>query len=296
MGLLLGLAAGLGLALFLDYLDNTLKTPDDVQTHLGVPLLAVIPEMRGDDSTDHTLLRPGAMQGPFAEGYRVLRTALSYSWPEPGPRIVLVTSTGPDEGKSLTSVNVALMLASMDARVLLVDADLRKPTAHARLRARKSPGLSDVLVGRAKASEAIQRVSGTNLSLLASGAHAPSPAELMTGATLRGLLNSLRSFYHWVVIDSPPVGPVTEPLILGPLTDGVVIVAGAEMIPRKAVLRTLARMEEAGARVLGVALNRAQIEKHSYYYSHYYGHYYGRYHEGARIRKVANINEKRAAR
>jgi Mrp family chromosome partitioning ATPase len=92
-----------------------------------------------------------------------------------------------------------------------------------------------------------------------------------------GLLEGLRRFYDWIVIDTPPVGAVSEPLILAPMTDGAVVVAAAEMVPRKAVLHTLERIHETGARILGVVLNRAQVDKHSYYYSHYYGHYYGRY-------------------
>ena len=161
-------------------------------------------------------------------------------------------------------------------------------------------------MGKAKASEAIQqRLKDTTLAYLPSGTHAPSPADLLTNRTMRGLLEGLRKFYDWIVIDTPPVGAVSEPLILAPLTDGVVVVTGAEMVPRKAVLHTLERIHDTGARILGVVLNRAQVDKHSYYYSHYYGHYYGRYygsqsrkHPGRAKRpadpKVAQIDETRA--
>ncbi len=284
LGLLLGAFLSVGLAFFLEYLDNTLKTPDDVRNHLGAPLLGVVPEIAEAQHPDLVVLNPGLDQR-FVEGYRVVRTALNYSWSDPGARIVAVTSTAPGEGKSLTAVNLALTLAQQEGRALLIDADLRKPTTHALVRGRKAPGLSDILVGKAKASQAIQQnLQGTHLSYLAAGTHVPSPADLLTNRTMRGLLDGLRKFYDWIVIDTPPVGAVSEPLILAPLTDGVVVVTGAEMVPRKAVLHTLERIHDTGARILGVVLNRAQVDKHSYYYSHYYGHYYGRYYGGGEHR------------
>ena len=306
LGLVLGAFLSLGAAFFLEYLDNTLKTPDDVRSYLGVPLLGVIPEQSAANEPS-ALLVTAALEGPFAEGYRVVRTALGYSWPDPGSRILIVTSTSPGEGKTLTAVNLAGTLALSGRKTLLVDADMRRPQTHAVLRARRSPGLSDALVGKAKPSEVIQQsVDGVSFAYLPSGTTVPSPADLLTSRTMAGLLDGLRKFYDWIVIDTPPVGAVAEPLILAPLADGVIVVAGAEMVPRKAVGHTLERIADTGARVLGIVLNRAQIEKHSYYYNHYYGHYYGHYYdrshgarpgEGKRMpggARVAKISEKRA--
>ncbi len=276
LGILLGAFLGIGLAFFLEYLDNTVKTPDDVRQHLGTPLLGVVPELTEAENTVLTVLNT-ALDQRFVEGYRVVRTALSYSWSEPGSRIVAVTSTAPGEGKTLTAVNLALTLAAQEGRTLLIDADLRKPATNALLPGNRTPGLSDVLVGKAKASEAIQQLPDTTLAYLGSGTEVPSPADLLTNRTMRGLLDTLRKTYDWIVIDTPPVGAVSEPLILAPLTDGVILVTGAEMVPRKAVRHTLERVHDTGARILGVVLNRAQVDKHSYYYSHYYGHYYGRH-------------------
>jgi succinoglycan biosynthesis transport protein ExoP len=298
LGLALGLFLGVGLAFFLDYLDNTIKTPEDVRKQLGAPLLAVIPEI---DAPTDVVINSGA-ETPLADGYRLLRTSLTYSWPESSSRILLVTSTSPGEGKTVTSVNLALILASMGGKVLLIDCDMRRPQSHTYLRGKKSPGLSDLLVGRARPSDAIQRPPGTTVSLLSAGTRAPSPADLMTLQTMRDFLDGLRGFYDWIVLDTPPVGPVAEALILGPLADGVVVVVGAEMVPRNGVRHTLDRVRETGARLLGVVLNRAQVEKHSYYYGRYYGHYYGHYYGSPSARpaaargKVANIREKRGAR
>jgi capsular exopolysaccharide synthesis family protein len=298
MGILLGLFLSIGLGFFLEYLDNTIKTPDDVRFHLGAPMLGVVPELKGEAAADRVVANPNA-DGPFAEGYRVIRTALGYSWPDAGPRIIVVTSTSPGEGKTLTAVNLAQTLAEGEGRVLLIDADLRKPATHSLVRARRVPGLSDVIVGKAKPSEAIiSRLPGSYLAYLPAGTMAPSPANLLTNRTMRGLLEGLRGFYDWIVIDTPPVGAVTEPLILAPVADGVVVVVGAEMVPRKAVVNTLERIHDTGARILGVVLNRANVEKHSYYYGHYYGHYYGKDY-GRTHRpvpsKVTRIDEKRRA-
>jgi tyrosine-protein kinase Etk/Wzc len=302
LGILLGMFLSVGLAFFLEYLDNTLKTPDDVRTHLGAPLLGVVPELTTDVHPNLVILNT-ALDQRFVEGYRVVRTALNYSWSEPGPRVVAVTSTAPGEGKSLTAVNLALTLATGDGRTLLIDCDMRKPTTHLLVRGKKGPGLSDVLVGRAKLSEAVQTtIPNTHLAYLPSGSSVPSPADLLANRTVASLLEGLRKFYDWIIIDTPPIGAVSEALVLAPHSDGMVVVAGAEMVPRKAVLHTLERIHESGARILGVVLNRAQVDKHSYYYSHYYGHYYGEYYgrktpgrpQRPASSKVTHIDEKRA--
>jgi succinoglycan biosynthesis transport protein ExoP len=291
LGLLLGAFLGVGVGCLLEYLDNTLKTPDDVRP-LGVPLLGVIPEIKHLNES---------AEGPFVEGYRVVRTGLQYSWPEAASRIVVVTSTSPTEGKTLTAVNLALTLAAGEDRVLLVDGDLRKPQVHSLVRANRGPGLSDVIVGKAKPSDAIVRdVAGGRLALLPAGTAAPSPADLLTTHTMRSLLEGLRRFYDWIVVDTPPVGAVAEPLILAPLADGVVVVARAEEVPRKAVMHTLERIHDTGARILGLVLNRAQVERHARYYGHYYGHYYGKYYgqKGASRPvhpKVTDISTRRRA-
>jgi capsular exopolysaccharide synthesis family protein len=178
-------------------------------------------------------------------------------------------------------LNLALTLAAVDGRVLLIDCDLRKPNAHTLLRASRSPGLTDVLTGKLALEAALRAVPGTNLALLASGAKVPSPGDLLTTEAMRGLVSALRRTHRWIVIDTPPVGAVADALALSSLADGLVVVAGAEMVSRKAVLTTLHRIADTGARILGVVLNRAQVMKHGYYYDRYYGHYghYGHYGE-----------------
>jgi succinoglycan biosynthesis transport protein ExoP len=273
LGIVLGLVGGIGLAFFLEYLDNTIKTPHDVRLHLGVPLLAVIPESKATD-LDLVLTSPNA-DARFSDNYRALRTSLRYCWSERKPRVVLVTSSFPGEGKTLTAVNLSLALAANNQKVLLLDADMRRPHCHTLLRRANKPGLSDILVGQCKASEAIQADVSGGFSFLASGTSVPSPTDLIATPILDAVLEGIRDCYQWVVIDTPPVGAVSEALLLASHTDGVVVVAGAEMVARNAVRLTLERLAATRARVLGVALNRAKIEKYSYYYG---GRYHGAYH------------------
>jgi Mrp family chromosome partitioning ATPase len=141
----------------------------------------------------------------------------------------------------------------------------------------RKPGLSDLLVGRTAPSKTIQTLGDRRPHVLAAGVNVPSPPDLIGGSTLNALLDGLRRTYDWVVVDSPPVGVVAEPLVLAPLCDGAIVVAGAEMVPWRAAMHTLERLADAGTRILGVILNRAHIHKRGYYHSHYYSHYYGRY-------------------
>lgn len=266
MGILLGAVAGVALALLRDRLDDTLKTPDDVRVALPATLLAVVPD-RGAAGP--------AEEGAFREGYRLLRAALGHLWREAGGRAVLVTSTAPGEGKTLTSVNLARTLAAAGERTLLIDADLRKPEAHEAVGARRSPGFAEVVAEEAKLEEAIQPLGGA-LDFMGSGG--PASADALTGDRVAPVLAAARLLYRWVVIDTSPVGAVADALVMGPAADGVVVVAGAETVPRGAVRRTLERLGESGARVLGVVLNRARVGRHPSEYQHHYGHGYGAYH------------------
>jgi capsular exopolysaccharide synthesis family protein len=279
IGLLLGGGLSVGLALLRDHLDDTLKAPDDVRLGLPAPLLAVVPlRQASSEAPAARATAPG--EGALVEGYRLLRTALRHAWPDAAARVVVVTSTVPGEGKTATSVNLARVLASAGERVLLVDADLRKPEAHDAIGARRAPGLADVLAGDSQLKDAIQILPG-GLAFLGSGTAGPGPGDLLTVERLDPVLDAARSLYRWVIFDTSPVGAVSDPLVLAPRADGVVVVAAAETVPRAAVRRTLERTLDSGARLLGVVLNRARVDRHAYEYQHHYGHGYGGYHEAA---------------
>ena len=266
IGILLGGVAGVALALLRDRLDDTLKTPDDVRVGLPATLLAVVPD-RGAAGP--------AEEGAFREGYRLLRAALGHCWREASGRAVLVTSTAPGEGKTLTSANLARALAAAGERTLLIDADLRRPQAHEAVGARRSPGFAEVVAEEAMLEEAIQPLGGA-LDFMGSGG--AGTADLLTRDRVAPVLASARLLYRWVVIDTSPVGAVADALVMASAADGVVVVTRAETVPRGAVRRTLERLGESGARILGVVLNRARVHRHAYEYQHHYGHGYGAYH------------------
>ncbi len=262
LAMLLGLGCALAAAFFRDYLDTSVGRPADVRL-LGLPLLGVIPETRAR-------LFPALVgergRESFAEGYRVLRTALHSREVEQG-QMLLVTSTLPGEGKSLTALNLALSLAQTEERVLLVDADLRRPSLHTLLRARRVPGLSDVLTDGVEPAKAVQCIAGTRLSLLAGGAPVPvSSTDLLARSVLRDLLAQLRTRYDRIVVDSPPAGTIADALVLAPLVDGVLVVARSGKVGRGAIVHLLDRLYNAGGNVLGVVLNRAHPDRDRYDY------------------------------
>ena len=269
LALILGLAAGLGLALLVERLDPRLRTPRDVQARLGVPVLAVVPETAADPA--RLVLLDGDLDGPLAEAYRGLRAALDQAWSGEGCRVVAVGSASAREGKTLSAVNLALSLAARDEDVLLVDGDLRRPEAHAMLRARRAPGLTDVLAGRAEVADAIQEIEGTRLRFLASGSPVPRPADSLRPDRLNELLSGAGAQFRWIVLDTAPVGAVSDALALATKGTGVVLVVAAETTHHAAAAHALTRFVAGGARVLGVLLNRARVERYPYDYGERYG-------------------------
>jgi capsular exopolysaccharide synthesis family protein len=260
----LGLACALGAAFLRDYLDGSVGRPQDLRL-LGVPLLGVIPEARQRGGPP--IASNGRGQGPFAEGYRLLRTAVGQVPAHGGGQVLVVTSTLPGEGKTLTSINLALTLASTDARVLLVDADLRRPALHAFLRARRVPGLSELLARMVRPEQAIQRVPGVRLCLLPAGTPLQrSPADLLATAAMRELIATLRDRFDQIVLDTPPIGAVADALVVSPLADAVLVVAQAGRVGRGALAQVLGRLSLAQSRVAGVVLNRARPQRHAYDY------------------------------
>jgi capsular exopolysaccharide synthesis family protein len=286
LGALIGLALGVGLTLLFEHLDNTIKTPEDVKEHLGLPFLGMVPDVAAKSGS--TLPRPSPVilknqTSAVAEAYRVLRTNLIFTSADAAGRALLVTSANPGEGKTTTVVNLAASLALNGARVLAVDADLRRPTIHQHFAIAKAPGLSDLIVGKCQASEAIQTTRVKGLQVLPCGYVPPNPAELLGSATMKQVVNALRSHYDWVLIDTPPILAMADTPVLCPLVDGVVLVIGAEVSRRPGLQRAIDQVLGLGAKITGVVLNKVNLEKNSYYYGQYYGEYYRSYYaDGSR--------------
>jgi hypothetical protein len=197
-----GATLAVGLAFFFEYMDNRIKSPDEIK-QLGLPFLGMVPALFGT-AIENPLISQRTPSN-FSESFRNVRTNLLFSSAEEGGRSVVVTSTGPSEGKTVVAANLAVALAQAGQRVLLVDADMRKPRVHTVFGRVQGPGLSNVLVGNAKASEAVHTTTVPGLWLMPAGQLPPNPAELLGSKRFKDLLASLVQHFDWVMIDSPPV-------------------------------------------------------------------------------------------
>jgi capsular exopolysaccharide synthesis family protein len=277
-GLVAALAAGIGLAFFVGTFDNRINNPDEIKSFLGLSFLGLVPALTDKDlEGGKAPLLTHAVPQNFAETFRGLRTNVMFSSAEEGSRTVLVTSTQPREGKTVVAANLAMSLAQTGQRVLLIDADMRKPRQHELLEIPQDPGLSSLLVGKAKAQEAILKSTMNSLWVLPAGPNPPNPAELLGSTRFKDLLKSLAQHFDWLVIDSPPVMAVTDASVIGHRTHGVVFVVGSEQVNRHAAKAAIEQLVSSKTTILGAVLNRVNVRKNPYYYAHYYKHEYAGY-------------------
>lgn len=296
--LVLGSATGVGLAFLLEGLDNTIRTTDQAQMISGLAPLGMIP--LGSKSAREgpnpkrlviasskeavelvTQVRP---QSQMAESYRALRTSLLLSNLGSPPKVIMVTSALPQEGKTTTSINVAVVLAQKGVRVLLIDADLRRPSIHKTLGMGPRSGLSNVLTGSTTLEQAITRTTILpNLYVLPAGTPPPNPAELLASANMKDVLAQLSEQYDHIVVDTPPSLSVTDAVVLSPRADAVVLVIRSGQTTKQALRRSRDILAQVNAKVVGVLLNAVDLTSPDYYYYYeYQGKYSGYYHEGSK--------------
>ena len=285
---ILSLVAGIGLAFLLDFLDDTVKTIEDVDRYIRLPALALIPSARSDKSrlrgadptagpADATALAlVSDVRSPIAEAYRHLRTSLLLSSAGTPPKTILVTSSQPSEGKTTTAINTAFMLAQTGAEVLIIDCDLRRPRLHTHFNIPNTRGLTNSLSGESHDLDSLIQTydKQPNLKLLPSGPIPPNPAELLGSDEMRRLLASLSEKFTHIIVDSPPAISFTDASILSTFVDGVILVVHGGRSSRAVVRRAKQRLIDIGANIFGVVLNNVKIEPHDYYYAGYYSGYY----------------------
>jgi capsular exopolysaccharide synthesis family protein len=287
IALLLSLAGGIGLAFLLDFLDDTVKSVEDVDRYIHLPALALIPSgrdrrlpLRGAQpnappSTTTALAMITDARSPITESYRHLRTSLLLSSAGKPPKTILITSSQPAEGKTTTGINTAFMLAQTGAEVLMIDCDLRRPRLHAQFGVPNTKGLTTWLSGEKNIDGLVQQCDREpNLKVLTSGPVPPNPAELLGSEEMRKLLGVLSEKYAHIVIDSPPAISFTDASILSTMVDGVILVVHGGRSSRAVVRRAKQQLLDVGAHIFGVVLNNVKVETHDYYYSRYYSHYY----------------------
>ena len=263
LGALVALFAAFGLVFAIDFLDDTIKSADDVTRKLGLPCLGLVPALKSP--AEHPLLSAGR-SGHFGEAIRSLRTSVAFSHSSPGTAILMVTSAQPLEGKTTTACNLAVAMAYGGAKVLLVDADMRRPSVHASFGLMTGAGLADVLVERTPLRDAVTRVQSPSLWILPAGTPPPNPSELLASGAMEALARQLREGpFDWVVVDTPPVLAVTDASLLAKHATGLVFVLGANMTRRRAAERAIETLAIGGPRILGAVLNRVAYTPEAYY-------------------------------
>jgi succinoglycan biosynthesis transport protein ExoP len=292
---LLSLGLGVGLAFFIEYLDDSIRSAEDVEKFLHLPSVAVIPQV---GIVKHGRLRPaknGALttlssngnevlltdidkRSPLAEAYRHLRTSILLSTAGRPPKTLLITSSVPSEGKTTTAVNTAISLAQTGARVLIIDADMRRPRMQSIFHLSNEYGLSALLSRDAVDSDissAIQRDEETGLFIMTAGPVPPNPAELIGSEQMLKLISKASANFAHVIVDSPPVAAFTDGVLIASMVDAVLLVVHSGKNSRKIVGRARKLLNDVGARIIGVVLNRADGSSHGdYYYNSYYTHYH----------------------
>ncbi|MBL0060012.1 MAG: polysaccharide biosynthesis tyrosine autokinase [bacterium] len=293
-GMLFGFALGVGITLLIDLLDDTIKTPEELErmslTTLGTIPIVNIEDIRrrmkrqGKELTsqdeariESKMITRFSPKSPISEAYRSLRTNIQFSDIDNPKRVILMTSSATKDGKSTTCVNLAITFAQTGSRVLLVDSDLRRPTLHNFFNVDKMYGLSNVLIGSLAFSDVIKRTEVENLDLITAGDIPPNPAEMVASERMRVFLEEARSRYDVVLLDSPPVVAVTDAAILTTRADATIMVVSSGMTGRAELKRALGLIQSVGSNVMGVILNGLDIKKmygSYYYYFHYYQYYY----------------------
>jgi len=295
LGMIVGLLVGVGMAFFLEYIDNTIKTPEEVETLTSLPALGLIPsqlpndirEGRAASNTSLMLAQQSREErrqldltvhldpsSSIAEAYRSLRTSILLSNPDAPPRTFLFTSPRPKEGKTTASLNTAIALAKIGKRVALIDLDLRKPRVHKVFGIDSQQGMSTFLAGTSDLAPLIQQTEIDNLFVIPAGPIPPNPAELLSSLRMHQSLELLKEYFDHIVIDTPPLLTVADARILSNLLDGVILVVRSGDTPRQILLQAQKSLQLIKAKILGILINDADLTSADYYYYSKYYYYY----------------------
>lgn len=307
LALMLGLGGGVFLVFALNYLDNTVKSPEEVEKLLKVPALGFVPAVGAKASQSYynhyysdrkkqqsdqrlktiELVNLKDPESTFAEHYRNVRTSLLLSNPDNPPKSFVITSAMPQEGKTVTTINLAIAFSQLGKKVLILDADLRRPRVHKIFRIKNTAGISSFLTGRGRIEEIIYRYPAeTNIHVLPSGPIPPNPVEMIISKGMRELMAALRQHYDFIFIDAPPLMGIQDAILLGEHGDGLLLVAWGGKTPRKVIEKARDEIARFNIKLFGVILNKVNMRRFSYAYSSY-SYRYGEYREDAEGRTEA---------
>jgi len=274
IALFFSLFLGIVISLFLEYLDSSVRTADDVSVYLNLPFLGYIPTADKEAKTEAEkgLLCFRNPKSPITEAYRAIRTSILFASPEDKPlKNILITSSFPQEGKSFTTSNISTIFSQVNERIILLDIDMRRPKIHKLFGLEQGNGLSNFLTGNISLDSIIKTTSVPNLSMITSGTIPPNPSELLTSAKIRLLFEDLKAKFDRIIIDSPPILSAADTSLLANMVDGVILVVKGGSTRIDAVVRAKQKLLEARAKIIGVIINNLDPEKEDrYYYYHYY--------------------------
>ncbi len=299
LGALIGLGLGIGVTFLIEYFDDSIKNPDELEK-MGFPIMAIIPQIEtqeiakkifsGNGETppevgegkliESRLVTHFDPKSPISEAYRTLRTNIQFKTVRNGKTgsAILVSSSAPKEGKSTTVANLAITMAQMGSKTLLVDTDLRRRVIHSIFNQHKEKGLTNYLMGKLLFDEVVKDTIVDNLYLVTSGPLPPNPSELLSSPEMKNFLEEARKKFDLILFDSPPVIAVTDAAILSNMMDGLILVVQAHQTQKEAVKRTKALLDNVDAKIIGCLLNGVNIERsYGTYYYYYYYHYYSYY-------------------
>jgi len=281
----IGLFLGVGLAFFFEYLDNTVKTPEDVEQLTRLPSFGIVPEIsyqkrrRLDKETSQPveLVTHRHPRSILSEAYRNIRTSILLSFSEKPPKRIAITSPNPVEGKTTTAINTSIALSQTGAQVLIIDTDMRKPRIHHIFNGENGAGLSNFLSGHANLNSIVKKTEVPNLFYIASGPIPPNPSELLSSNLFKSMMDLLGEKFDHIILDSPPVLGFADSLILSSMVDGVILVVLGGKTPRETLQRAKEVLYQVNAKILGVVINRVDLQRGNYgYYYYRYHHYYGK--------------------
>jgi len=277
LSVIFGLISGLGLAFFLEYLDNTIKDPEDIKRYLNIPYLGPVPVFatggNPDKGASSEMVVLDSPKSTASEAYRGIRTSILFSSAESEPQVIMVSSAGPQEGKTVTSSNLAITMAQSGSKVVLLDCDMRRPKLNKLFGISRNRGMTNLLVEKADLKPMICDTSIPNLQVIPSGPIPPNPSEILGSKRMAELIKVLRKNYTRIVIDTPPITAVTDAAVLAKLVDGVVMVIRANSTVRYVAQNGLNQLKNVGGHLLGVVLNGVDMGRGSYYYYQYYNYY-----------------------
>ena len=298
LGLLVGLVGGLGLVFFLEYLDDSVSDPDQLEKYVHVPFLGPVPQLEPKETgpLSRDLIAMKEPKSVYAEAYRAVRTSILFSSPDDPPRVFVVTSSGQQEGKTLTAVNLAITMALNDKRVLLIDADMRKPRIHKIFGIENKFGLSNLIGGSPDVGHAMMKTQVSTLIVMPSGPVPPNPSELLGSARLSKFIRLMREKFDVIIFDCTPLIAVTDATVLATQVDGVILVIKSGATRRAILKRGVKQLEDVQAKIIGAVLNQVNVKNSSYYHASYYAHYYGEKEDGGKGSHLAGESPTAAVR